>query len=49
MLYAIHLVRNGADLRRVQTLLGHSNLNTTSEYLRFKDKDIKDVYDRIDF
>ena len=27
--FAIHLVRSGLDLRRVQQLLGHSNLNTT--------------------
>lgn len=27
--FAIHLVRSGLDLRRVQQLLGHSNLNAT--------------------
>jgi integrase/recombinase XerD len=26
--YAIHLVRSGVDVRRVQLLLGHANLNT---------------------
>jgi integrase/recombinase XerC len=28
--FAIHLVRSGVDVRRVQLLLGHVNLNTTS-------------------
>jgi integrase/recombinase XerD len=47
--YAIHLVRSGMDLRRVQLLLGHSNLNTTQAYLQFKDEDLREVYDRIEF
>ena len=32
--YAVGLVANGAGLRAVQELLGHSNLATTSVYLR---------------
>lgn len=47
--YAIHLVRSGMDLRRVQLLLGHSNLNVTQIYLQFKDDDIREVYDAIEF
>ena len=47
--YAIHLVRSGMDLRRVQLLLGHSNLNTTQIYLQFKDEDLREVYDKIEF
>ena len=35
--FAIYLVRSGLDLRRVQQLLGHSNLNTTQVYLQFND------------
>ncbi len=38
--FSIHLVRSGLDLRRVQQLLGHSNLNTTQVYLQFKDEDL---------
>jgi integrase/recombinase XerD len=47
--FAIHLVRSGMDLRRVQLLLGHSTLNMTQIYLQFKDDDIREVYQKIDF
>jgi len=47
--YAIHLVRSGMDLRRVQLLLGHSSLNVTQIYLQFNDNDIREVYDAIKF
>jgi site-specific recombinase XerD len=47
--HAIHLVREGADIRRVQLLLGHSNLNTTSTYLRFKTADLLEMYNEIEF
>jgi site-specific recombinase XerD len=39
--FAIHLVRPGLDLRRVQQLFGHSNLNTTQVYLQFNDQDLR--------
>jgi integrase/recombinase XerD len=47
--FAIHLVRSGMDLRRVQLLLGHSTLNMTQIYLQFKDDDIREVYQKINF
>jgi len=47
--FAINLVRNGMDIRRVQLLLGHANLNTTQVYLRFRDSDIREAYDAIAF
>jgi len=35
--FGIHLVRSGVDIRRVQLLLDHSNLNITQAYLQFRD------------
>ncbi|MGB8311760.1 MAG: tyrosine-type recombinase/integrase [Halobacteriota archaeon] len=48
--YVINLVRSGVvDIRRVQLLLGHSNLNTTQVYLQFKDEDLREVYNKVEF
>ena len=47
--FAIHLVRSGMDLRRVQLLLGHSSLNTMAVYLQFNDQDLQDVYANVPF
>jgi integrase/recombinase XerD len=47
--YAIHCVRNGWDIRRLQQVLGHSSLNVTAVYLQFNDADIKELYDKTPF
>ncbi|MGZ8880335.1 MAG: tyrosine-type recombinase/integrase [Halobacteriota archaeon] len=47
--HAIHCVRNGWDLRRLQQVLGHSSLNVTTVYLQFNDRDIKEFYDKTPF
>ena len=47
--YAIHLIRNGLDLRRLQQLLGHSNIQTTTVYLQFRDQDLREGYNKIEF
>ena len=44
-----HLMRNGMNIRRVQLLLGHNNLNTIQVYLQFRDEDLRDVYNIVKF
>ena len=47
--FAIHLVQNRVDIRSVQLWLGHANLNTTQVYLKFKDGDLREIYNKVDF
>lgn len=42
--FAAHLIQNGADIKSIQEMLGHSDISTTQMYLNLNVNKMRDVY-----
>jgi site-specific recombinase XerD len=46
--FATHLLENGTDISYIQSLLGHSNVQTTMTYIKVAQKNVKNVKSPLD-
>ncbi len=44
--FATHLLQNGADLKSIQTMLGHRDISSTQVYMQFQNDSLKDIYNK---
>lgn len=44
--FAAHLLENGADMRAVQTMMGHADISSTQIYTALMDSHIREVYEK---
>ena len=44
--FATHLLQNGAEIKAVQSMLGHSDISSTQVYMQFQKDSLKEIYNK---